>query len=381
MSFNRLPAELLTLIANELFAQLASDSPADEWVEQRSLAKLARVNRTCYAVCNPLLYCHPALDGSCALGRWMLALQRWNEGRSKGDARELPRIEKLLILYSNRVDGDKCAECGARSHDTEYNHESLTVLLDYVPLHYFHRLRTLSLFDSEVPAETIALLLGPLAPLRRTIQHLELDSCGLQSHSIHFFLFQHLHFIRTTIVAKSPPRRFQAPALASERRRKAAVTDWKQFSKLYIEIQDHLDEAERLCLAQPPTLHPFAALRTLRLSLLHATFDGEGNELIILFCTNLFPVLKRLELVGNLRRNEVWRPSEQFWFRRSVYRASHLPPAVFLPPRTIVPSDIPVTPPDWQPLTAAEVASPEFSGYRGPQLDVLEMAALELRVG
>lgn len=92
----------------------------------------------------------------------------------------------------------------------------------------------------------------------------------------------HLHFVTSSIVTVAKRR-------ATAKARKAAVVDWDEFGQLGISRLEI--DAVSICLAQPPILYPFTALTELRLKV---PVLG-GDELALVFCTNLFPNLKTLK--------------------------------------------------------------------------------------
>ncbi|ORY90310.1 hypothetical protein BCR35DRAFT_299937 [Leucosporidium creatinivorum] len=358
MSFSKLTPELLKVIAIEVRAE-----------DQEALAALVQVNRTLRTICFPLLYQQPRIQDHRALGGWMKTIEAWS---GQGGHRQLPRMLELTIEHIARPSGAKCKECGDKGHKTEHHSGSLCVVLQHVPPYHFHQLRTLSIFDSEVPAETLALLLGPLAPLRQTIQDLALVNCGLEQKHSYAYLFLHLHFVITSTVTD---KRSGAQLAPSNPIRPAAISDWEVFQHLKI-VPTGIPATQGLAFAQTPTVYSYSALTRLRLKIL-ALNELKGDDLILIFSTNLFSKLKTLELTGK-PTGWVWQEAEHFGVMRSVHKHRNHPNASFRPPKlTGIP---PSTPPArlWQTLSPAEIASLAFTAYRGPSLVVLDMSKLTL---
>lgn len=173
----------------------------------------------------------------------------------------------------------------------------------------FLNLRSLSFTDSLVPAALLAHLLGPGKPLRHTIEDLKLVRGGMEQESAVQFLFQHLLFNHTSrswgLGTREVPDDEQL----------AIAMDYDAFKEIQLEAE-WTEETEELYLASPPSAHPFPRLTTLELSISSET----GDELFLIFCTNLFPSLRELTITG---RFEAWvlMDSERFFLRRSVYRS------------------------------------------------------------
>lgn len=168
-------------------------------------------------------------------------------------------------------------------------------------------LRALSFRECEAPSYMLADLLGPRARHRTSIQSLSLVNTGRMQERTVQFLFCHLQFNHTSAV-------FTHLDLDNEEDMRAATVDFEEFERVEIDAE-WTDLTERLYMASPIAEFPFSSLHTLNLSVASET----GDELFLVFCTGLFPVLKQFSLQGHFRA-WVLVDSERFFLRRSLHR-------------------------------------------------------------
>lgn len=208
-----------------------------------------------------------------------------------------------------------CVYCRAWDHLTEDHDRTFGRLLEFLsaadaPLSFnpCRTLRSLSFTDSLVPAALLAHLLGPGKPLRQTLESFELLRAGTEQESVIQFLFQHLLFNHTSRSWAIDTREL------SEDQKMTIAMDYESFREIQL-LAEWTEDTEELYLASPPSEHPFSRLTFLKLSISSET----GDELFLIFCTNLFPSLRELTISGGF---EAWvlMDSERFFLRRSVYQ-------------------------------------------------------------
>lgn len=186
--------------------------------------------------------------------------------------------------------------------------EHLTAANTLLGFDPFRNLRSLAFTDSLVPASFLAHLLGPGTPLRHTLEGFELVRAGTEQETAIQFLLQHLLFNHTSRSWDIGGREL------SEDQKMATAMDYNVFRTIQLEAE-WTEETEELYLASPPSAHPFTRLTSLKLSIASET----GDEIFLIFCTNLFPSLRELTITGSF---EAWvlMDSERFFLRRSVYQ-------------------------------------------------------------
>ncbi|ORY90295.1 hypothetical protein BCR35DRAFT_350029 [Leucosporidium creatinivorum] len=359
-----LPPELLRAIAGHLA----------EPREQGALAALARVDQLFNTIVMPLLIRKPAVVGKEAFGAFLRTMEAgcWIRGAVEGT--EMAAISFADITSDQFSFEISCGHCSSWEHLTEDHDRTFGQLLRLVRadavlgINSFLILRSLSFTDSFVPAALLAHLLGPGKPLRQTLETFKLVRGGMEQELSIQFLFQHLLFNHTSRAWGIGTRDL------SEDERIAISMDYDAFKTIQVDAE-WTEETEELYLASPPSAHPFFNLQSLELSIASET----GDELFLIFCTNLFPSLRELKITGSF---EAWvlMDSERFFLRRSIYQPSGSS-STFLPPvlTGLLPSPAELAQ-LWLPLSATEVASDAFKSYRGPTLSLLDLSGLTLNL-
>lgn len=230
------------------------------------------------------------------------------ERRQKGDATDsaLRRWQMSLVA---RYDG----EGGIDKADT-YLDDVFEGCIDLLKTHHFGNLTSLALIDVEHSARSLDPLLGPRGSLRSTIQSLTLIG-GLLTARTRQWIFQYLRWLPNAYAWFTGGEYGEEEGLrdATVAELAAAADDLDTF--LTLAIHPGADDTAFHIINRPPTPFPFAALKHLRLDL----EPLKGDELHLIFLTNLFPTLVHLELVGVLER-WIMAPWELLFLRRSVHK-------------------------------------------------------------
>ncbi|BGP12172.1 hypothetical protein JCM10213v2_000083 [Rhodosporidiobolus nylandii] len=142
---------------------------------------------------------------------------------------------------------------------------------------------------------------------------------------------------------------------------------------------------EEFVRAKPPAKFPFSSL----VSLSYEFSLGLGDEIFAFFCTDLFPSLKHLTLIGPVAMFHMLQPPHQQHplvrlSRQATYHSSRSEPIrpAQLFHNNLEALGLPFRPqwsaPNWQRLTADEAASDEFASYKGPRLETLDLSRVAI---
>lgn len=95
-----------------------------------------------------------------------------------------------------------------------------------------------------------------------------------------------------------------------------SLTDYNSFARLGLLSSGTPPESPALVAAQPAWPYPFTRLTSLKLSVIPT---GSGEEIFIVLCGGLFPVLRHCTILGEYN-NWTLVDEERFLFRRAVHR-------------------------------------------------------------
>ncbi|GAA6033702.1 hypothetical protein JCM8097_004390 [Rhodosporidiobolus ruineniae] len=368
-----LPVELLKSIVAHL--------------DQPSLAVLSRTSQALRSVAEPELYRTPVVTGQRAADLWT---RTWDKLVNPFTATAIKRGRLRLTLQAIEEDEDMVVP-GLRGA---------------FEAGVFDNLAVLHIWECLLDVDFLAHLLGPRSPIRAKIRHLTFSAAYGQFPGFGFALdFQRLlPFI--LLLRKYDVEEFQllfsdqinrpwmanqveqddvyeSVCLATHRACRIA-TDWDYISD-QLEFYTFLTvrNLEQAVAALPPTLFPFSSLVSLSLFL----SIGDGEEVFAIFCSDLFPVLKHVELEGHVSFSHILHEpgSEHLlvWYaRRSTYSSSNSQPVKPAEQDFAPRGQFPFLPQwrdlDWSPLTSAEVASERFAAYKGPELETVDLEKVKM---
>lgn len=280
--------------------------------QQGALAALALSSRLLATIVKPLLYRRPHFASDSSLALWADSSpyrSRARRGRRAEPSDALPEIHEV-----------RRRACVTRRSvltllgDMQLSFSDVSPIWKFLSLTPLTYLRELAFVDCDLPGDLLARL---LEPPRHTITSLTLHNCGCEP-AVQFIL-QYLHYFDTVELEDvDPPTKKESAAKKSARLQKQrlkAITDWETFDSLLVGQHGTDEHTPSVLAARPPSEHPFSALDELSIDM---TMGG-GQELYLVFCTNFFPVLKKLHLAGSYPAWTIEK-DERFFLRRSVHR-------------------------------------------------------------
>ncbi|GAA5982151.1 hypothetical protein JCM5350_003473 [Sporobolomyces pararoseus] len=393
---DRLPPELLVMIADSI------EQDPHRLRRQRSLAALARTNKTCYSICNSRIYRNPAMGEDRMVRKWvrfyLSKVNPWTVSKGCTNLVDLVLPESISFFTSSDFWTNTSVNSISpllRPLDTTPAERSFVGLLFSPTL--FQNLTSFSTSKSRrVDDDFLAHLFGPLGSNRTSIKTLLIP---IEGWPVVSFLLESLSRSEwwwwPGIDGKE-----QVETLIDE------INDWslkeklKQEYKLWEEdepydglLEETLGEiAIDLGLVKysvfkqlsddPPFVqdgfdknryircHPFTSL--FKLSLLVQNIE----DIYLVFYSSLFPSLRILELAGciSLEVGEISHDFKLLRFSITEAEGTLIPPRLDLELSDLLRSSFT---PSWIPLTTKEIKAEPKIDYFGPKLVELDLSGCE----
>ncbi|GAA5903697.1 uncharacterized protein JCM6883_005087 [Sporobolomyces salmoneus] len=387
-----LPEELLIAIADSV------QSDSDSFAAQTTLACLARVNKTFYAICKDRLYLDPVLGNPNMVGKWIL---KYSSLVTPSSSHASPQgLEHVVVPNTIRFENPDTRI--VETKDTGFGpfkpRANLPPDNDFAHSTFFFRKLTSFVVSQDylISDEFIVYLCGPSGSNRETLKHLSIES--YQGCWFNSYIFEAFSRMPWTV---SEPDHYGVIDLIAEdgrcsRECEIVKAHLEDADSVYSITDEDYESIERMVYELAPSnyriflnlslyddqpqaqeslspilksrddpCHPFKALQSLTTHV-SATF-----ELYLIFHSQLFPVLRHLKLLGGFGCPQALNYDVKL-LRRSI---SDCPGEILAP--SICSAVIDAHPnlfESFEPLTEIEMESDPKIDYFGPNLEKLDLS-------
>ncbi|GAA5983995.1 hypothetical protein JCM5350_004982 [Sporobolomyces pararoseus] len=386
---DRLPPELLKMIADSIEQEI------QPFTRQRTLAALARTNKTFYSICNSRIYVNPVLGDDQMVKKWtrfyISQVNTWTVCRGSKSFRNVIVPSNIQFNRFRRTKSDT-SSAPPNSQNIEPPAISPLILFQSViSPPFFRNLVSFSASSkSTVDTEFILALIGPDGSNRASIQRLHLRQSQdemllmylLEGYNRMYFdgpndLFQHPLAVREHEIDRQRIMELEK----AENPEYMAFEGWKELDRLeeklyaasfpiFRQLWPASARSEEMMEAVENTrdilARPFASLVNLNLIV------SEVHEFYLLLHSKLFPSLTDLKLVGEV---DFVTPSayDVKLLRHSVTKneGEIRPPSVDDYLEASYPQ---VFNTSWKPLSTEEMEEQPKIDYFGPNLNKLDLS-------